>query len=173
MPWRNGGGLTRELVVVGTEPFDWRLSAATIAADGPFSEFVGIDRILMLLRGDGVRLRFSDDASSETLDRPGAFVAFGGERPVEAALLGGSTTDLNLMWRRDRYRACVQPCLDAPSTDVVVVHVRDGSCTVESGGGDPGRVRLDAGDTAWWSDGAGRLAVSNGNVVRFDLSSGA
>ena len=132
VPWRNGGGLTRELVVRGGAPFDWRLSAASIAVDGPFSEFPGVDRILMLLGGDGVRLWFSDDGSSETVERPGDFVEFAGERPAEATLLGGSTVDLNLMWRRDRFRASVQTDVGAPAVDVVIVHVRTGTCVVET-----------------------------------------
>ena len=171
VPWRNGGGLTRELVVVGGAEFDWRLSAATISVDGPFSEFAAIDRVLMLLQGDGVRLRFRDDGTEVTLDRPGAVVEFGGERPVDAVLLGSRTVDLNLMCRRDRYRATVQTRLDAPGADVVVVHVRTGSCDIDDG--DAGTVRLGPGDSAWWVGGAGRVVSSEGDVVRFDLTSTA
>ncbi|MEO8526020.1 MAG: HutD family protein [Caldimonas sp.] len=44
-PWRNGGGVTRELLAwpgVG----DWcvRVSIADIEADGPFSTFSGVQR---------------------------------------------------------------------------------------------------------------------------------
>ena len=60
--WRNGGGWTRE---IHAEPADagdwgWRLSIAEITADGPFSTFEGVDRELVLLAGEGLRLRFED-----------------------------------------------------------------------------------------------------------------
>ena len=59
-PWKNGGGATREIACwppgTGLDSFDWRISVATIAADGAFSVFAGIDRSITLLSGDGVRL---------------------------------------------------------------------------------------------------------------------
>ncbi len=52
-PWKNGGGVTREIVCqppgAGLAAFDWRVSIATIASDGPFSLFAGIDRVITLL----------------------------------------------------------------------------------------------------------------------------
>lgn len=60
-PWRNGGGVTRELLIwtrpnrVSSEPTgsDWsvRVSVADIAHDGPFSSFPGIDRYFAVLEG--------------------------------------------------------------------------------------------------------------------------
>ena len=45
-PWKNGGGATREIACwpagTGLDSFDWRISVATIAADGAFSLFAGI-----------------------------------------------------------------------------------------------------------------------------------
>ena len=54
-PWRNGGGVTRELLA-WPNPADWRLriSVADIAADGPFSAFPGVRRWFTLLSGEGV-----------------------------------------------------------------------------------------------------------------------
>ena len=71
-PWRNGGGETREIVSwpPGAQDFDWRASIATIAQDGPFSAFTGIDRSITLLEGDGVRL-FSAGHIDHQLDRVG------------------------------------------------------------------------------------------------------
>lgn len=170
VPWRNGGGLTRELHVAGSDPFDWRLSAATISGDGPFSSFPGIDRILVLLQGDGVCLRFGDDRTSTVLDRVGAACAFSGERPVDAALLGGPTVDLNLMWRRDRYSAVLQHGT-ASAADITVVHVAAGSASAHVSGA-PGQVRLGRGDSAWWGrDGAVGIAAAEGStVIRFELT---
>lgn len=104
--WRNGGGWTRE---IHAEPsatddgWDWRLSIAEITADGPFSAFPGIDRELVLLAGEGMRLRF-DDAVVDVLPPYGRH-RFPGEARVDGELIDGPTQDFNLMWRRDRYVA--------------------------------------------------------------------
>ena len=50
--WKNGGGSTTEIAVfppdAGFDDFDWRVSLATVAADGPFSAFPGIERTLAM-----------------------------------------------------------------------------------------------------------------------------
>jgi uncharacterized protein len=57
MPWKNGGGETAEIAVfpegATLDDFDWRISMATVSADGPFSLFPGVDRTLSVLEGDG------------------------------------------------------------------------------------------------------------------------
>ena len=57
VPWRNGGGRTRELLAWPT-PESWsvRVSVAEIEADGPFSQLPGIDRCFAVLAGAGVVL---------------------------------------------------------------------------------------------------------------------
>nr|MBA2815075.1 putative ATP-dependent helicase DinG [Candidatus Pantoea persica] len=56
--WRNGGGETREIVSYppGEADFAWRASIATLARDGAFSRFPGVDRVITLLRGGEWRL---------------------------------------------------------------------------------------------------------------------
>ena len=53
VPWKNGGGSTTQIAVfppdAGFEDFDWRISLATIAEDGAFSEFPGVERTLALV----------------------------------------------------------------------------------------------------------------------------
>lgn len=111
MPWRNGGGSTREVVCcpegAGMDGFDWRVSIATIAQAGPFSAFPGVDRVIMLLHGDGVLLR-SAGGIHHRLDTPGAPFAFSGDESLDCALLGGTSTDFNVMTRRGALRAEVQ-----------------------------------------------------------------
>ena len=120
MPWKNGGGTTREIAAwppaAGLDAFDWRLSIADIAADGPFSAFPGIDRQIVLLDGDGVRLRARDGSFDHRLATVGEPFAFAGEATVEATLLGGPTRDFNVMTRRGRCRACVA------STGAAIAH---------------------------------------------------
>lgn len=106
VPWRNGGGTTREYLRDGGDDFVWRLSMAEIAAPGPFSAFPGVDRLLVYLAGTGVALRIGSRAE-QVMRQELEWVSFAGEDDVVATPLGGPSTDLNLMWRRDRYRASV------------------------------------------------------------------
>ena len=106
MPWKNGGGITREIACFpagsGSAGFDWRISTAEVAADGPFSRFDGIDRRLYLLEGAGLDLRIGPDTMRL---RPGEHVDFAGEVPVDGRLVDGAVSDLNIMVRRDRQQA--------------------------------------------------------------------
>lgn len=122
-PWRNGGGLTREIACVppgaGLDGFDWRISIARIDRPGPFSEFTGVDRQITLLEGAGVLLRPQGEATAWRLDQPGRPLAFAGECPLWADLLGGPCEDLNVMTRRTRCRSEVLLCSgEAPSRDL-------------------------------------------------------
>ncbi len=102
--WKNGLGWTREIVrVPDNDAWDWRLSIAEIERDAAFSPFPGIDRELVLLRGNGLRLRF-DEGRAIDLMPPHDRVRFAGEDAVVGELIDGTTHDFNLMWRRGRVR---------------------------------------------------------------------
>jgi len=109
MPWKNGGGETREVLVSPSgatlDAIDWRISLATIASDGPFSLFSGIERTLCVIRGDGIRLQVRD--ASTLLLRESAPYTFDGETPASASLINGPIVDLNVMTRRGRFRHSV------------------------------------------------------------------
>jgi len=98
VPWKNGGGITREVqrTPAAGEPFRWRVSIAEIDSSGPFSNFAGYRRIMVLLKGAGVRLNFADGPSAK-LSQAGDLTRFDGARATECELLGGPSTDLNLM----------------------------------------------------------------------------
>jgi environmental stress-induced protein Ves len=129
MPWKNGGGETREVLAspIGArlDAIDWRISLATIASNGPFSVFNGIERTLCVIRGEGIQLQVGD--ASPALLRPNtAPFTFDGEAPASAALVDGAIVDLNVMTRRARFRhsvtrrkveGCVQLRI---STDTIV-----------------------------------------------------
>jgi environmental stress-induced protein Ves len=124
MAWANGGGTTYE---VATSPagaslgsFDWRVSLADVVADGPFSAFPGVDRILVLLDGPGMELVV--DGRLIPLDRLDP-VRFDGAADTSCSLVGGPTRDLNVMTRRGRRTATAE-----------VVHV-DGEAVVPVGAG--------------------------------------
>lgn len=107
VPWRNGGGTTREVARFpagsSAQPFAWRVSVARVATDGPFSPFPGVDRTLWLVQGRGMRLDV--DGRPATLSRRFARLDFPGEAAVMAHLLEGPTEDLNVMVDRTRFRA--------------------------------------------------------------------
>ena len=106
-PWKNGGGVTTEIIAspegAGFETFDWRISMARVAMPGPFSIFPGIDRTLGLLDGEGIVLHMPQ-RGKVTLTSDAHPVAFPGDIPVDATLDGGPILDLNVMTRRGRWR---------------------------------------------------------------------
>ena len=96
--WRNGGGLTRELLAWPSAS-DWkvRVSVADIETDGPFSPYAGVERWFTVLQGAGVELVI--DSRSSRLVRGDVPVQFDGAATAHARLLDGPTRDLNLMLR--------------------------------------------------------------------------
>jgi environmental stress-induced protein Ves len=99
-PWRNGGGVTRELLAwPTTQNWLWRMSVAEVAQSGPFSRFEGVQRWLAVLSGAGVRL--SVDGHAQELTRDSAPFQFDGATTVQCELINGATQDFNLMLRGD------------------------------------------------------------------------
>jgi environmental stress-induced protein Ves len=150
MPWKNGGGSTRELARhPSMGEFEWRLSVADVIASGPFSEFPGVDRIIVLLSGSGMDLAVADraDGALVALRQPYGRHEFAGESVVSASLVDGPTTDLNLMVRRDRWSATVVRH-DGPGradAELVLAYVADGAATLPDG-----RI-AHAGDAVEWA----------------------
>lgn len=118
-PWKNGGGVTREVAAwpagAGLDAFVWRVSIADVAQAGPFSRFAGIDRTLVLLSGAGMLLDERTGVSSvaspvvssvhapaatHALTQPLDLAHFAGEASIDARLVDGATRDFNLMVRR-------------------------------------------------------------------------
>ncbi len=135
MPWKNGGGETVEIAVfpphASVDDFDWRISMATVASDGSFSIFPGIDRTLSILDGNGMGLEINGKAAV-LLTRESQPLNFAADVPVEARLVDGPITDLNVMTRRGRFshsvervtgRFCVSR--NAPSDRVFVLAMGD------------------------------------------------
>ena len=149
-PWKNGGGVTREIVCspagAGMDRFDWRVSIATIDRPGPFSAFDGVDRVIMLLDGAGVHLDSQDGRIDHRLDTPHAPFAFDGGVPLDCDLLGGTSTDFNVMARRGRLRADVnvlnERAFIAPAPHGLLLALR--------GPWRLGDLDCDAGSGVWW-----------------------
>ncbi|QEU96913.1 HutD family protein [Streptomyces kanamyceticus] len=115
VPWKNGGGITREVAsgVVRTPlvpaeftvGFDWRVSVADVDAQGPFSSFPGIDRVITLVEGDGMVLTVEGTAQSVA---PLVPFAFSGDAATDCRLEAGAVRDMNVMTRRGRAAAHVR-----------------------------------------------------------------
>jgi environmental stress-induced protein Ves len=153
--WRNGAGWTREVhahAAAGSSQWDWRLSIAEIDADAPFSAFPGVDRELVLLEGNGLRLRF-DDGELVELHPPHGRVRFAGERALRGELVDGPTRDFNLMWRRDAVHARLwhrplvgSMVLFAEARSTWALHVMAGEVRLGDAG-DAGGIAAMQGDT--------------------------
>lgn len=128
VPWKNGRGVTDELLVwppgasLQRGDFEWRLARAGVSEAGPFSEFPGFERVLLVTSGEGLLLRPAA-AAAPMRALPLRPVRFAGEGATSAELLGGPVTDLNLLLRRGVVR---------------------GDVDVLQPGGTPRRVRLAA-----------------------------
>jgi len=122
VPWKNGGGITREVAVhppgstLGN--FGWRVSLAEVRTGGPFSTFSGIDRQMAVLSG---RLQLSIAGREPlTLCADSDPVAFAGELPVSSEPLQSPVLDLNVMTRRAAFGARLRRCRARRSTTVVL-----------------------------------------------------
>lgn len=106
-PWRNGGGMTRELAICPTQgEWHWRMSVAEVGSSGPFSRFDGITRWFAVLAGAGVVLNVrtpSDDdelgSCEHRLTMADAPLCFDGGAATDCRLINGPTQDFNLMVR--------------------------------------------------------------------------
>lgn len=169
--WRNGRGWTRQIHrQADDEGWAWRLSIAEVEQDGPFSTFEGVDRELVLLHGNGMRLAF-DGGEDHVLEPPRGRLRFPGERLLEARLTDGPTHDFNLMWRRESIdaelwlRPLVGPMLFfADPGTTWAVHLMSGQARFDAACGLP---PLYMGDTALLrpGDARSRFALDGGGEL--------
>ena len=94
--WRNGGGLTRELLAWPHRD-EWRirLSIADIDRSGPFSAFPAAERFFAVMEGAGVKLKIG--GGSQILTSDSDPFCFSGDVDVDCSLLNGPTRDFNLI----------------------------------------------------------------------------
>lgn len=150
-PWKNGGGSTREIMIYpehsDVQHFDWRVSIAAVEQEGSFSQFPDIDRHIMLLSGTSMVLH--SDTTQHTL-LPYQPYSFPGETSIYATLPHGSTTDFNLMVRRDRAQGTLQAWTEPYSglleAGHTLLHCAVGAHEIILG---HASHRLEAGDTLW------------------------
>ncbi|MFB8132268.1 HutD/Ves family protein [Streptomyces mirabilis] len=138
VPWKNGGGVTREIVArpegADMGDFEWRVSLADVGSDGPFSAFADVDRILTMVEGEGMDLTVGGERRRVAT----RFVPqrFPGDLPTGCRLLGGPVVNLNVMWHRGAAAtptvtvAVPRRSLALPAGPAVVVVALDGTAEV-------------------------------------------
>ena len=140
-PWKNGGGTTAEIAIgppgATLDAFDWRISMARVASDGPFSSFPGVDRTLSII--DGAALRLSVDGRTVELTTRSNPFSFPGDAAVHATRSAGDVIDLNVMSRRSHYahrvsRIAAYGTLVPAEASILCLFCADGSLEVECGG---------------------------------------
>ena len=181
--WKNDAGWTREIVrFPDNAEWQWRLSIAEIERDGPFSTFDGIDRELVLIHGNGLRLRIEAGEGGEAgevheLHPPHGRMRFQGEQRVLGELLDGPTHDFNLMWRRDAFaaellhRPLVGPIVffTEPGT-IWAIHLLAGQAKFDEASGLPA---MWMGDTALLASGSRQRFIleGGGEILAMKLTS--
>jgi environmental stress-induced protein Ves len=152
-PWKNGGGSTTEIAAepsgASLDAFDWRVSMASVAADGPFSEFPDIDRSLAVVKGNGLALTIGG-AAAVTLGCGSDPISFAGDVATSARLIAGDIIDLNVMTRRGRFShrlLCMRETVSCnfEGNDITVVLSLNGSTKLTTA---RGVATLDHGDAA-------------------------
>ncbi|HEX5336526.1 MAG TPA: HutD family protein [Propionicimonas sp.] len=169
VPWRNGGGVTRQVVsagVPGPEDFDWRISIADVGEPGPFSAFPGVERVITVVDGEGMELVV--DGVEHTLGLH-QLLRFDGASQAACTRLAGPVRDLNVMTRRQRCSATVavrdlsQARPIAVSGSQVLVLLSGSAVVVGADGSRAGLDLLDAvgpgGRHVRLVEGSGRAAV--------------
>ena len=106
-PWRNGGGVTRQLAshpkAASTQDgsWDWRVSIADVSRAGDFSPFPGMERVLTVI--DGELLLLTVDGAEHPLEKYRAF-RFPGGSNTHASLPTGDIRDLNVITRTGSFK---------------------------------------------------------------------
>ena len=114
IPWKNGLGETTELAINNggsLSNFDWRLSIATVAEDGVFSDFSGYDRNLVLISGQGITLEHSHCNMADEVDKLDQLLdmaTFDGGNKTFGRLTSGLIKDFNIMTKTGVYQAVVE-----------------------------------------------------------------
>ena len=173
-PWKNGLGVTREIVL---EPslnlaagFRFRVSRAEINATAPFSKYPDVRRWLVLARGGALELRFGGEPTRQ-LDRVGDICAFSGDDVVEGVPLDGPSEDFNLMLADPALDAelIVRPMVGSmvlfqKAREWLLFHLLDGHAALQGS-----THTLSVGDSLWFeprdSDGLAARLDGNGEAL--------
>jgi len=124
--WKNGLGHTDEIAIYppGSDlkrgDFAWRLSSAQISQNSPFSLFPEHDRVLIVLKGKGMRLshRYIEGEPEESVDLPPLEpYEFPGDVSSRCELLGGPVKDFSVFIRKAEVEAATEIVHIAPGEE--------------------------------------------------------
>jgi environmental stress-induced protein Ves len=112
-PWRNGGGVTRELAshrggasagATSSDDgaWDWRVSIADVTSTGEYSAFPGMERVLTVVEGE--LLLLAVDGTEHPLEKYRPF-RFHGGAASSSALPTGDVRNLNVIAREGTFKA--------------------------------------------------------------------
>lgn len=161
VPWKNGGGVTRELAVHKEGGrMVWRISLAEIAQSGPFSAFPGLARIHCVVEGAGHIL---SNESTRMEARPLEPQSFDGGADLDCCLRDGLCRAFNVIYDPGRVTAEPRILADGLVPDPEswqVLFVVSGS--VEMAGTD----RLGPGEGVVTESAAGAVITGGGAVIQ-------
>lgn len=103
-PWRNGGGVAREIARGpggSAAGWDWRVSIAEVGKAGDFSAFPGMERVLTVIEGELFLLTV--DGVDHPLEKYRPF-RFPGDAAAAGALPTGDIRDLNVITRISAFK---------------------------------------------------------------------
>ncbi|MEQ1722684.1 MAG: HutD family protein [Pseudobdellovibrio sp.] len=104
MPWKNGKGITTQICIepasakVDKGDFLYRLSSAPIDQETEFSQFAGMNRILIPIKGAGFRLNDKAYAKYEVAQ-------FSGNDEIYCSLLKGPVIDFGVIYDPTKVKA--------------------------------------------------------------------
>jgi environmental stress-induced protein Ves len=163
MPWRNGGGVTHEILREGdTAEFDWRISLADVAADGPFSLFPKHNRLLCVISGKGMKLAGEHQTYNAALLKP---VAFRGSEKIDGVLQDGPCRDFNLIYDPAKLQASLEVLKAMAAVDVTTRAESQTGIFLVSGTAQSNLSAIRAGDFCLLQAPEERLVLAAGAVA--------
>ncbi|MGO4192514.1 HutD family protein [Arthrobacter sp. YAF17] len=188
-PWRNGGGVTRELASHSTSTpspdgagpgstgsangWDWRVSIADVSKAGDFSAFPGMDRVLTVVEGELLLLIV--DGAEHPLEKYRPF-RFSGDDAASGALPTGDIRDLNVITRNGLFKGYTS-IIELSKKRAHPVFERQlgillqGQASVTPGAAGSGRADVEPADSA--AGAAGAAAAEPATLARYDAVVGS
>lgn len=134
VPWKNGQGITREIVCEKDEheKILYRISVADIQVDSAFSCYENIDRKLSILQGNGVKL-FKDSGNLILTQNTGYF-GFSGDEAIYSELILGPVRDFNVMVNPACFQSEVHfhQASGSMKSNIGLVLLKSGHCRINS-----------------------------------------
>jgi len=166
--WANGKGARREIAMEslpGGEAgsFGWRVGIAFYKTDAPFSSFIGVDRWIAVIKGQGITMRSDEGKIDLKLGQPLQPYSFPGEANIDSHSLGGQSELFNVLTTRTRFKSTVSSLSTStvvPATPAVrMVFCVTAPQTIKIA--DQADLTLQPGQAALWRSGAPEMRIES------------